>query len=279
MQNYINISLSVNSELTDTAVAFLSLYNTDGIEEREGLLVVCFREENWNGETRDSLVNTMKMVSPDIAIVSEEKVAEQNWNEIWEKEVPVIVVTDTVGIAPSRKIDQLNTKIKIEINPKMSFGTGTHPSTRLMCRMMEQHIAPGTTWLDVGCGTGVLAVLAVRLGAAKVIAFDNNEWAIENSKENFKLNDVETAVELYDWDIDDVELPLADGILANINLDIILNSLPKFTKSLRKGSGLLIVSGILAENEEEVIEKAKSYALTHVETMDDEEWVSITFRA
>jgi ribosomal protein L11 methyltransferase len=279
MQNYINIRLKVNSELTDIVVAYLSLFKQEGIEERDNELVVCFREENWDNITRNNLINTLKSIDKGINIIEEIKVAEQNWNEIWEKEVPIVIVNDNIGIAPTNKISNLNTKIKIEINPKMSFGTGTHASTRLMCRMIEKYLQSGSKWIDVGCGTGVLAILAARLGASKVIAFDNNEWAIMNSKENFSLNNVDDVVELHDWDIDEKDLPESDGILANLNLNIVIGSLPKFFKSLTKSKGLLIVSGILYDNSDEVIQSAGEAGFNHLETIQDEEWISITFRA
>lgn len=278
MQNYTNIRIKVSNEISDIVVAYMSLFEQEGIEERDNELVVCFREENWDNVTRNNLINTLKSIDEGIKIIEEIKVAEQNWNEIWEKEVPIVIVNDNIGIAPTNKISDLNTKIKIEINPKMSFGTGTHASTRLMCRMIEKYLQPGTSWIDVGCGTGVLSILAAKLGAKKVIAFDNNEWSIMNSKENFAINNVEGIVELFDWDLDEVVIPQSDGILANINLDIIIGSLSKFQQSLLEKKGLLIVSGILNENEEEVKYKASLAGFATLDTMYDEDWISIIFR-
>lgn len=279
MQNYVNVSIKVSDELADLAIAYLSLFNNEGIEERVNELIVCFKDENWNGDVRRQMAEALSSLDKSIIITGETKVAEQNWNEIWEKEVPVVVVNDTIGIAPTNKINQLNTKIRIEINPKMSFGTGTHASTRLMCRMEEKYLKPGTTWIDVGCGTGVLAILAAKLGAAKVIAFDNNEWALMNSKENFELNNTGEAIELHDWDIDEMDLPHSDGILANLNLNIVLNSIPKFSKSLKEKQGYLIVSGILYDNHDEILEAASANGFSHIETARDEEWISVVFRA
>lgn len=279
MQNYINVSVRVSENLADIAIAYISLFKTEGIEERDDELIVCFREENWNPEVKSHLSEILKSIDESVIVKDEIKVSEQNWNELWEKEVPVVIVNDGIGIAPTNKMNQLDTKIKIEINPKMSFGTGTHASTRLMCRMEEKYVRPGSTWLDAGCGTGVLAILAAKLGAAKVIAFDNNEWAIMNSKENFVLNDTDRIIELNDWDLDDIDLPRTDGILANLNLGIVLNSIPKFRQSLKDSKGILIVSGILYDNFDEVAGAAAANGFSHLETLQDEEWISIVFRA
>ncbi len=279
MLNYINVSVKVPDSLAEMAIAYISLFDTEGIEERQNELVICFREENWNAGVKSQLSEILASIDEQIIITEEMKVAEQNWNEQWEKEVPVVIVNNNIGIAPSSKLNQLNTAVKIEINPKMSFGTGTHASTRLMCRMEEKYVRPGATWLDAGCGTGVLAILAAMLGAGKLIAFDNNEWAIMNSKENFLLNNVENKIELHDWDLDEMELPQSDGILANLNLGIVLNSIPKFYKSLADAKGILIVSGILYDDFDEVAGVAAANGFRHVETAGDEEWISIVFRA
>jgi ribosomal protein L11 methyltransferase len=156
----------------------------------------------------------------------------------------------------------------------MSFGTGHHASTRLACRLAEKYIKKGTFWLDVGCGTGILAILAEKLGATKVFAFDNNDWAVENARENFERNSVSEKVELSLLDIDNFELPSTDGILANLNRNIILESLPKFKIALSESKGFLIIAGILVFDRTEIESALIKNGFEILEFIIEEEWIS-----
>ncbi|MBI5326066.1 MAG: 50S ribosomal protein L11 methyltransferase [Ignavibacteriae bacterium] len=183
-----------------------------------------------------------------------------------------------MGIAPEWKISELGTKIKIAINPKMSFGTGEHSSTRLMCILAEKAIKEGSYWIDAGTGTGILAILAVRLGAGKVLAFDNNYWSIENAVENINLNNVSDKVEIKETDIDEFEFPDCDGILANLFLNLLLPSFKKFYKGLEKKKGELLVSGILIYNKDEIIKAATDAGFVIINSIVEDEWIAMHFR-
>jgi len=211
-------------------------------------------------------------------ITKEESYEEKNWNEDWKKNVLPITVNERIGITPTWKASELISDLKILINPKMSFGTGNHESTRLMCRLIENYITPGSLWIDAGCGTGVLSILAVKLGAAKVFAFDNNIWAVENSKENFELNDVASSIEILEADVESAALPPSDFIAANLNRNIIIKSIHLLRNALISNEGRILVSGILSYDRDEIISIAKKNNLVLDSFLTEGEWIAFCFK-
>ncbi len=279
-KQYINVTISLKEEYYEIAYAMLMDFIMTGIEERDDQIIVSFPVESWNPETRLSLLEKLAKADKDAEIIHEDKLTEINWNEEWEKHVPAVSVSERVGIAPECKINELTGEIKIIINPKMSFGTGSHETTRLVCRLAEKYVKPGDFWIDAGTGSGVLAVLTAKLGASKVLAFDNNEWSLENAAENFKLNKTDDLIQLENLDIEeDFDLPDADGITANLFLNLVLPSFPYFYKALKNRKGILIISGIMKYNEEETVAEARKNGFETLEIIYENEWMAAVFKA
>ncbi len=276
-KQYINISISVYEEYYDLVYALLDEFTFLGIEEKMDSLVVSFPEESFSEEIKELIQTKLSEHIPNAKIEKVEKIEEQNWNEEWEKTVPAIHVSDKIGIAPTWKAEELTEEIKLLINPKMSFGTGTHSTTRLVCMLMDDEVKENSRWIDAGTGTGVLAILAEKLGASYIYAFDNDHWSIDNSKENVAINNCNN-IELVLSEIDQLEMPKVDGIAANINLHIILEFLPAFYEALKDSKGVLLVSGILVYHKDDVIEPALELGFELEEVKQDEEWVGIKFR-
>lgn len=279
LKNYINVHIGINEEYYEMAFAFFQLFKFCGIEERFDELVMTVESCNWNDEIRASLLATLKQIDDSIFIIREETIEEINWNEEWEKNVKPVIVNDNIVITPNWKQDEVDAKYKLLINPKMSFGTGDHQTTRLVCRLIEKVNIPGKYWIDAGTGTGVLAILAAKMGASHVFAFDNNMWSIENAKENFRMNDVEDKIELAELDIEESTLPKADFIAANLFLNLVVPSLPVFHKSLSESKGELLISGILKYHLEDILEGAKANNFEHIETIYEDEWIALHFKA
>jgi ribosomal protein L11 methyltransferase len=279
IDKYINVYVLIPDELHDLALGFLSGYKFTGIVENFDELVITFHEKDWNEETRCIMLDALSKLNPSVCIEREEEIEDRNWNEEWERNVTVIKVSDNVGIAPQWRFDELDTKFKIIINPKMSFGTGDHATTRLVCLELEKYVKPGDVWCDIGTGTGVLAILAVMLGAEKVYAIDNNSWSIDNARENFILNDVSLKIELSARDVQDYDIPEVNGIMANLYSHLILPSFQKFYNALKPKSGILIVSGILKYHGEEIIEAGKKCGFALLDSIIEDEWIAITFKA
>ncbi len=161
----------------------------------------------------------------------------------------------------------------------MSFGTGQHSTTKLVCQLLEKNVKSGDFWIDAGTGTGVLAILAKKLGASKVFAFDYDEWSVLNARENFELNDIEGEYIIEQHDVFDISLPSCDGIVANMFLNILDKTVDKFHNALKKNKGNLILSGILKYDKDYIIERYCNNNYEHIETLEEDEWVAIHLRA
>lgn len=276
---YVNVHIGINEELFEIAYAYLGNYEISGIEEKLDEIVVCFPFSKWNDEIRVEILDILHSYDENIRIIKEESIEEKNWNEEWEKNLSPIIVSPKLAIVPSWKKDEIQSELKIIIDPKMSFGTGHHATTRLVCKLMEPLVKQDSFWIDAGTGTGVLAILAVMLGARQVMAFDNNIWSIENAIENIEINNCKNQIDISEQDINVIELPESDGIAANLYTHLLIPSLPKFYKSLIKANGDLVISGVLVYDEKDIMKNAEKCGFRHITTLYEDEWISAHFRA
>jgi len=276
-KKFINIHIKILEEDYDPLYAIFYGVSFSGIEERLDEVVATFPIEIWK-EKETRIKNAISESVINAEIVKEEIIDDKNWNEEWEKHVPAIIVNERIGIAPEWKLSELNTDIKLAINPKMSFGTGEHSSTRLMCILAEKVIKPNSYWIDAGTGTGILAILAIKLGANNVLAFDNNYWSIENAAENININNVQSQIELIEADIDSFDFPSCDGIIANLFFNLLMPSFPEFYKSLKNKKGDLLVSGILIYDKDEIIKAALDAGFEMENKIIEDEWIAFHFR-
>ncbi len=178
------------------------------------------------------------------------EIAEENWNLSWEKSITPVEIGNNFVVKPSwQTVPKSAGKIVIEIDPKMSFGTGHHETTRLCLRLLEQYVKKGDRVLDVGTGTGLLAIASLKLGAQSAVGIDVDDWSIENALENVKANGVEETVRILRIPIED--FPPADFqggrfdcIIANLTSKMITGSLLHLRDLLEPG-GVVILSGFL----------------------------------
>jgi ribosomal protein L11 methyltransferase len=194
-----------------------------------------------------------------------------NWNEEWEKNFSPIFVEDKVLIRAEFHESNPNMH-EIIIQPKMSFGTGHHPTTHLMVQQMMTMDFLGKNVLDMGCGTSVLAIYAKQKGAAKVTAIDIDEWSVENSKENATRNNVELEISL--GTAENLGKEKFDIILANINRNILISDIPTYVSVLTDG-GLLLLSGLCFFDEMDIIEVCTAQNLKLIHKQQKEEWMSL----
>jgi len=278
LKKYFNVNLAIIEEQQEIALAALSDLLFEGIVQDEDMLIITFEEKNFSDELIILMKSLLSEYELDYNLVSIDSLNDKNWNEEFEKKVPAIHVSKRIGIAPTWKFDELTEDIKVKINPKMSFGTGEHSTTRLVAQLMETTVKPNTHWIDAGTGTGILAILAIKLGAKSCFAFDNYEWSVENAKENIELNEIGNEIDLQLLDIDEITLPDADGIAANIFTSMILKAMPLFYESLKNRKGELISSGILKYDRDLIVDKAIETGFELIEERTDDEWIAFHFR-
>lgn len=200
-----------------------------------------------------------------------------NWNEEWEKNFNPVYVDDLVCIRAHFHPASSNVKHDIVITPKMSFGTGHHDTTWLVSKTMFSIPFTNTHVLDMGCGTGILAILAKQLGATKLLGIDIDEWSIENSFENAAINNA-SDIEFKKGDAS--LLPTQenyDVILANINKNVLKKDLPAYFTSIKKG-GYLLLSGFFTTDVEELKQLATNTGFSFEESYNKNEWAVLKLR-
>ena len=251
----------------------------EGITEEDNFILVYTDEGiNITSEKIEQLLNGLVNEGfLEKFIIEKNTVENKNWNEIWEKSREVIRISDKIVIKPTFKeyIPQTN-ELVLTIDPKMSFGTGEHQTTQLVLNLLERYVKPGMKVLDVGSGTGVLAITAVKLGAASAVAVDNDEWCYENCKENAELNNVSNSIKIITGDIKNVDEKGFDLVLANIQKNILLEILDDLKMKIKE-NGILILSGLLLKDEEEIMISYSDSGFTFVEKSVKDDWISLVF--
>lgn len=202
-------------------------------------------------------------------------IADQNWNAVWESNFDPIVVDERCAVRASFHAPYPHIAHDIVIDPQMSFGTGHHQTTRLMLRALLGTPLNGRRVLDMGCGTGVLAILAEQRGAASVVAIDIEEWAYRNATANVELNNCKR-IDVRQGDASLLQDLQVDVVLANINLNVLLADMSAYHQCLTAG-GLLLISGILDADVPTIIAHADRIGFTHQRTELLEGWAMVAF--
>lgn len=213
----------------------------------------------------------------DTGIWKQAEIEARDWNEPWEKSIQPIVVPPFL-IRPSWAAikPEQQALIDIVVDPKMSFGTGHHESTRLVLRSLSSLIKSGHRVLDAGSGTAILAIAAAKLGASEVIAFDIDAWTAENAEENIRQNEAESAVRFYVGNIETVAEDEFDVLLANINRNVLLDYMPAFARKV-KPEGVLVLAGLLLEDKPVMIEAAAAAGFAFATERQEAAWWSGVF--
>jgi len=220
-------------------------------------------KETMLGEERD-----------DVAFQFESKIIEhQNWNAVWESDFEPVYVEEYVSILAPFHSKDLAKGMIVEIQPQMSFGTGHHQTTWMMSKALFELPTMPKRVLDMGTGTGVLAIIAEKLGAEEILAIDIEDWSVENTIENAERNQCKNIVGLH-GDIDLIDGRVFDLILANINKNVLKTHMQSYSKTLVSG-GTLLLSGFFNSDVDEIVQYASQFQLRMVETYLKDNWAAI----
>ncbi len=283
LSEYLSLTFVTSIEFEEVLKGFFLMnHDVQGFEESStGLLTAFLLRNEWGLVEQTSLKEFLATLpEKEIRLIESEEIEEKDWNAAWEAEIQPVKISGELVISPSWKLDdakKLGTKYLLTIDPKMSFGTGHHETTRLCLKEIEALDCKDKSVLDIGTGTGALAMYALQRGAKCAVGIDTDEWSYKNVVENRERNlftekqfdvrhgDLATTVKLSEQ---------YDIILANIHRNILL-AIADQIKAHHKLGGRLILSGILEYDTEEVLEAYNKAGYSLVKQMQENEWMAL----
>jgi ribosomal protein L11 methyltransferase len=272
---YTRLQVLCDSEFSEILQAEISEAGFDTFMEIDNGFEAYAEQENFNKEVLQEILQKYSAVTP--ITFYQDKIEKKNWNEEWEKNYEPVIVDDSVIIRASFHQPAKNYPYDIIITPKMSFGTGHHQTTHLMVKTQLEIDHKNKIVMDAGCGTAVLAIMAAKLGAKKIEAFDIDEWSVINGQENAEINTCNNLT-IRQGKISDLTFEDDfDIILANINKNILLQEMHQYAAYLKPG-GLLLLSGFYEKDIPDLLQSASPYNLQRVTSHERESWVSLLLK-
>lgn len=273
---YIELSVNIsNQEQGEILTALLSDYPFEAFDGDETLLKAYAQKSEYEpcSEQVEQLLREQQVG------FSVQSVVQQNWNAEWESEWEAVDVDGPrpLRIRATHHEPAPEGVLDVVIAPRMSFGTGHHTTTALMARTIATMNLGGLSGLDMGCGTGVLAIIAVGCGAERMMAVDIDDWACDSCRDSLALSGVASQVDVRCGSIDVVNGEKYDFVLANINRNILIDMMPSFAKLLDKG-GQLLMSGFFVEDVEILNEVAEANGFHRVESLSSDGWAVLKCR-
>lgn len=257
---------------TEILIAELGFAGFESFVESENGVTAYIQKEDWSEQI---LENISVLNSVEFTINYERKEVEQtNWNSEWEKNFEAIQVDELVSIRAPFHLDK-KLKYDIVIEPKMSFGTGHHETTHMMVQHLLAIDLENKSTLDMGCGTGILAIFAEMKGAKPIDGIDIDNWCYLNSLENAERNNCKH-ISFYEGDASLLINQKYDVIIANINRNILLNDMKTYTSCLNN-NGVLLLSGFYKEDIPLINKEVEKYGLQLQHTLEKNNWVSLRY--
>lgn len=274
--NYISYTFNIKSNTLDLQTAIeiliaeLGAVDFESFTENENGVIAYIQKKDWHGDILDDI---QLLQSEEVEITYDiEEIEQVNWNSEWEKNFEPIQVDGIVSVrAPFHKDPHL--KYDIVIEPKMSFGTGHHETTHLMIQHLLDIDLKDKKVLDMGCGTGILAIFAEMKGASKLEAIDIDTWCYENSIENVERNHCKN-ISVFEGDVSLLKDKKYDVIIANINRNILLQDIGAYAENLIN-KGILLLSGFYTEDIPVIEKEANKFGMKLVKKLERNNWVGL----
>lgn len=271
--DYIEINFICSGDFAEILMAELAEIGFETFTEESDGLKAYIQSKDFVEEHLEEILERYKSIFE--FSFSQNNIAKQNWNAEWESNYAPITVVNQVMVRASFHLPNEAYKYDIVINPKMSFGTGHHDTTSMMMAFQLEINHEAKTVLDIGCGTGILAILSEKLGAASTRGFDIEEWAAANSVENGQINNCTKSV-FVQGTIEDEPNIQYDILLANINRNILLRDVPQYIAKMKANSTLLI-SGFYVTDQEEIQAHFESLGLRMIGQKSQNQWACLRF--
>ncbi|HRK91241.1 MAG TPA: 50S ribosomal protein L11 methyltransferase [Anaerolineales bacterium] len=304
--NWLEVSLTVNGELAESVADVLARFAPNGVMTEQGVRFVNDEDEGTATgpitvraylEVNDQLEETRQkleeslfylgMITP-VPTPTYKQIADQNWMEAWKQHYKPILIGEGLLILPAWLDNPDPKRIPIKIDPGMAFGTGTHPTTQLCLELMERSFVGAThesplRVIDVGCGSGILSIAALKLGASKVLGVDIDIESVKNSRENAAVNGVGEELLLGQGSVTEVlagQFPFKSAplVVANILAPVLIRLFDAGLADLIQPNGEIILSGILDHQAESVIEAGQAKGLKRGEVRQMKDWVAISLK-
>jgi len=268
--DYTRYRIKTDPTTAEVLLAFLSELPFDSFEETpEGLDAYLA-----NDAKEDAIATDLKELQTSYAFDFQvEKITPRNWNAEWEANFQPVQVGKFCGVRADFHPPMPEVRHELVINPKMAFGTGHHETTYMMIQMMRELSLEGAKVLDYGCGTGILAILAAKLGASAIDAVDIEAEAYQNTLENAQINNVHN-IQAIHGTLPNVLDSEYDIILANINRNVILDSFSTLHQKLKR-NGVLLISGILHKDMDAIQHTIREYHCTLDEKLERGGWMAL----
>jgi ribosomal protein L11 methyltransferase len=273
--NYIELKFSINPQtpFQDILIAELAEIGFESFEETDNGLLAYIQELAFDEKVLsnlDILNNALVKIS-----YSVKQIPAQNWNAVWESNYNSVLIDERCYIRAPFHPSKPDVEFELLIEPQMSFGTAHHETTSNMISLLLNEDVAGKSFLDMGCGTAVLAILAYKKGASPIFAIDNDEWAYRNSIDNIAKNNIQD-IQVFQGDAALLAGKSFDIIFANINKNILLSDMNIYSQSLNK-NGKLFMSGFYRNDLKDISEKAAQLGLEYSTHIVDNEWVAAMY--
>lgn len=296
--NWLEISLNVNGELAEAVADVLARYAPNGVVVENG---VYFKDADDPGTSLD-VVNVRAYLPVDEKLEETRQrleeslwylgsiqplpeavftpIADQNWMEAWKENYKPIPVGEKLIIVPAWLESPDATRLPIRIDPGMAFGTGTHPTTQLCLELLEKYVAPGKDVIDLGCGSGILSIGAIKLGAGRALAVDIDLASVDATYENADANGITSGLLVGQGSVDELlagkfDFQQAPLVMANILANILIRLFEDGMGNLVSNQGVLILSGILEEQADNVVHVAIEHGFKLIEKRQIGDWVAL----